>query len=127
RTQYAHLIDQHYKAEYEAIFGPLPELSALPVNAGPVEDAAAHAAWDAMSDADRETVNRIYANLGKAIAAYERRIMPGPSRFDAYVEAALNGDDETMEATLTPDEVAGLRLFIGEANCLQCHNGPLFT
>jgi cytochrome c peroxidase len=127
RTQYAHLIEQHYKAEYEAIFGALPELSTLPANAGPVEDAAARAAWDAMSDEDQETVTRIYANMGKAIAAYERRIMPGSSRFDTYVEAVRNGDAETMEATLTPAEVAGLRLFIGEANCLQCHNGPLFT
>jgi len=32
-----------------------------------------------------------------------------------------------MAATLTPEEVAGMRLFIGEANCSQCHNGPRFT
>jgi cytochrome c peroxidase len=127
RTQYAHLIEQHYKAEYEAIFGPLPDLSTLPTSAGPVEDATARAAWDAMSEQDRETVTRIYANLGKTIAAYERRILPAPSRFDTYIEAVINGDTETMKATLTPDEVAGLRLFIGKANCLQCHNGPLFT
>ena len=25
------------------------------------------------------------------------------------------------------DEIAGLELFIGKANCTQCHNGPLFT
>ena len=24
-------------------------------------------------------------------------------------------------------EVAGLRLFVGRANCTKCHNGPLFT
>jgi len=28
---------------------------------------------------------------------------------------------------LTDDEIAGLRLFAGRANCTQCHNGPLFT
>lgn len=32
-----------------------------------------------------------------------------------------------MEAALTPDEVAGLRHFIGPANCVRCHRGPLFT
>lgn len=127
RTHYAHLIEQYYKAEYEAIFGPLPALADLPANAGPVANEAANAAWDALSAAEQEQVTRIYANMGKAIAAYERRIMPGPARFDAYVEAALNGDIATMETTFTPDEVAGLRLFIGEANCLQCHNGPLLT
>lgn len=127
RTQYAHLIEQYYKSDYEAIFGPLPDLSDLPANAGPVEDTAAHAAWDTMSEEDREVVTRVYANMGKAIAAYERQIMPGPSRFDTYVEAVIQGDTKTMAATLTPDEVAGLRLFIGKANCLQCHNGPLLT
>ena len=28
---------------------------------------------------------------------------------------------------MTDDEIAGLRLFIGRANCTQCHNGPLLT
>ena len=127
RTQYAHLIEQYYKTEYEATFGPLPDLSHLPPNAGPVADAATHAAWNGMSKADQEAVTRIYANMGKAIAAYERGIMPGPSRFDTYVAAVLKNDTATMKATFTPDEVAGLRLFIGKANCTQCHNGPLLT
>ena len=50
-----------------------------------------------------------------------------PSRFDPYVEAVINGDNEAMEATLTPDEVAGLRLFIWQGQLTQCHNGPLLT
>ena len=49
RTLYAHLIEQYYAAEYETVFGPLPDLSGLPQNAGPVEDPAARAAWEAMS------------------------------------------------------------------------------
>lgn len=127
RTQYAHLAAQHYRADYEALFGPLPDLRHLPAHAGPVKDNAARAAWQRLSDADRDTVNRVFANLGKAIAAYERRILPGPSRFDAYVQAALRDNRQAMDSTLTPNEVAGLRLFIGKANCLQCHGGPLLT
>lgn len=127
RTQYAHLAAKHYRAEYEALFGPMPDLGSLPAHAGPVEDPAARSAWDAMSHGEREAVNRVFANLGKAIAAYERLIVPGASRFDAYVEAALRRDTQAMEATLSKDETAGLKLFIGKANCIQCHNGPLFT
>ena len=130
RTQYAHLIDQRYRAAYEAIFGALPELSdpaRFPAAAGPVADPAARAAWERMAPADREIVTRIYANLGKAIAAYERKIMPGPSRFDRYVEALLSGDRATMRDALSQNEVAGLRLFVGKAGCINCHNGPLFT
>jgi cytochrome c peroxidase len=54
-------------------------------------------------------------------------IMPGPSRFDAYVQAVLNNDTAAMQTMLTPDEVMGMRLFIGKGNCVNCHNGPLFT
>ena len=130
RTFYAHLIDEHYRAEYEAIFGELPDLSdqsRFPEAAGPVEDESARAAWEAMSPADRETVTQIYVNMGKAIAAYERQIMPTASRFDIYVQAALENDKKTMNSTLTTEELEGLRLFIGPANCTRCHNGPLFT
>jgi cytochrome c peroxidase len=130
RTQYAHLIDQSYRAEYEALFGSLSNLSdstRFPAAAGPVADLAALAAWEQMAPEDRETVNRIFANIGKAIAAYERRIMPGRSRFDAYVDAVVQGDTATMAQALTLDEVAGLRLFVGKAQCINCHNGPLLT
>ena len=127
RTFYAHLMDQNYRTEYEAIFGPMPEVSHLPANAGPVEDAETKAAWESLSAEDREAVTRIYANMGKAIAAYERLIMPGASRFDAYVEALSAGDAQQAEQILSADEAAGLRLFIGKANCTQCHNGPLLT
>ena len=130
RTQYAHLIDGLYRTDYETIFGELPDFSdrtRFPDVAGPVDDEAARAAWDAMSPEDRDTVTQVYVNMGKAIAAYERLIVPGPSRFDQYVEALLNNDQETMQAALTEDEAAGLRLFIGQAQCIKCHNGPLFT
>jgi len=127
RTQYAHLAAAHYRADYEALFGPLPDLGSLPAHAGPVPDPAARAAWDGMRAADRDTVSQVFANLGKAIAAYERKLMPGASRFDAYVEASAKGDVNTMDITLTRDEEAGLKLFIGKANCVQCHNGPLLT
>ena len=130
RTQYAHLIGVYYRTEYEALFGPLPDLSdrtRFPAVAAPVADPAARQAWEHMRPEDRETVTRVYANMGKAIAAYEREIMPGPSRFDRYVEALLQGDMARMQQTLTRDEVAGARLFIGKAHCINCHNGPLFT
>jgi len=130
RAQYAHLIDEFYRDEYESIFGPLPDFSdpeRFPASAGPVDDPAARAAWDGMTQTDRDAVTQVYVNMGKAIAAYERLIQPAPSRFDQYVEALLNNDKQAMQAALTADEAAGLRLFIGKAQCISCHNGPLFT
>jgi cytochrome c peroxidase len=126
RTLYAHLIAEFYADEYTALFGPLPDLSGLPRSAGPVADPEAAANWEAMSPEEKEAVTRIYVNMGKSIAAYERQLNPGASRFDQYVEAILNNDPAAGEI-LTRDEIAGLNLFISEANCINCHNGPLFT
>src|SRR5687767_11093723 len=43
RAQYAHVIVDHYRAEYERTFGPLPELDSIPSAAGPVPDPVSRA------------------------------------------------------------------------------------
>jgi cytochrome c peroxidase len=68
----------------------------------------------------------VFANLGKAIAAYERTVRYGESRFDRYVAAVQARDASGLHA-LSPQEVSGLRLFIGKGQCSTCHNGPLLT
>jgi cytochrome c peroxidase len=130
RTLYAHVIAEFYQDEYDALFGPLPDLSDLdrfPPHAGPHGHREARTAWDEMASEDRDLVTEIYVNMGKAIAAYERQIIPGPSRFDMFVEALLEDDREGMANVLSPDEIAGLRLFIGKGECIECHSGPLMT
>ena len=74
----------------------------------------------------RDAITRVFVNMGKSIAAYERRIRYRPSRFDTYVESLMD-TGRAPEGVLTADEAAGLKLFIGKAKCTQCHNGPLFT
>jgi len=127
RTQYAKMIAGQYRAIYEQVFGPLPELAGLPAHAGPVADSARAAAWTTIAPSRQRAISRVYANIGKAIAAYERRIGFAPSRFDRWVDAELAGRTHTAESTLSADEVAGLRTFIGKGNCVNCHNGSLFT
>ena len=102
REQYAKVIAAHYRADYEAIFGTMPALST------------------------HDATTAVFVNMGKAIAAYERTIEFGPSRFDRYVEN-LQDTGRAPEGLLSSDEVAGLRLFVGKASCTNCHNGPLFT
>lgn len=126
RSQYAHLVARHYRAEYEALFGPLPDLDRVPPRAAPIADHAAAAAWAGLPARTRDAVNRIFANMGKAVAAYERRIGYGPARFDRYVEH-LERTGSAPADILTADEAAGLRLFVGKARCATCHSGPLFT
>ncbi len=126
RAQYAHVIAENYRASYERVFGPLPDLSRVPAVAGPAGDPASTAAWSQMPENDRKAVTRVFVNIGKATAAYERRIQHAPSRFDRYVDA-LAATGRPPADILSQDEVAGLRLFAGKANCTQCHNGPLLT
>lgn len=132
RMSYARFIatDPEYRLLYENLFGELPDISdtsRFPETAAPLDDAGANAAWQAMSDEDRLAVNRVFSNIGKAIAAYERLIMPGPSRFDTYVRDLLNGNSESPGSALTDEEILGLQLFIDKARCTECHNGPLLT
>lgn len=130
RTAYARHVAETYKAEYEAVFGPLPgveTIKRLPASAGPVDGPAERAAWEAMPATDRDAVTRVFVNVGKAVEAYERKLIPGPARFDRYVEALAKGDRTEAERIMTPSERAGLALFAGKASCIDCHNGPLFT
>ena len=126
RAQYAHVVAMHYRDEYESLFGPLPNLHGVPASAGPVADPDASTAWASLEQNQRDDVTAIYVNIGKSIAAYERRIDYGESRFDRYVHALVTTGSAPRDV-LTADEIAGLRLFIGKANCTQCHNGPLLT
>ncbi len=118
RVEVVRTVARLYRRPYEHVFGSLPLLTGLPVRASPLGDPAARRAWAHMAPGDRRTVSRAFANVGKAIAAYETRLRFGPARFDRYVAGS---------AKLTEQELAGLRLFIGEAHCIDCHSGSLFT
>lgn len=97
RQQVVAVVTEHYPEQYRTVFG---------------------------TDPDTDPVDRAFANVGKAIAAFERTIMPERSAFDDYADAVGRGEASDR---LTGQQVAGLELFIGKAKCLDCHNGPLFT
>ena len=126
RVQVSRLVRQHYRDEYEGVFGRLPDMAAWPADAGPLGTPEQRRAWAAMSAPLQTDVNRVFANVGKAIAAYERSVSYGASRFDRYVQATLAGDAQGQQL-LSPAEVRGLRAFIGPGQCATCHNGPLLT
>ena len=72
--------------------------------------------------------DQVYEQIGRSIAAYERsaEVSPFNSKYDAY----LNGD-----VGLSAEELWGLELFEGKAQCANCHSSspgpagepPLFT
>ncbi|MEQ1851178.1 MAG: cytochrome c peroxidase [Chthoniobacteraceae bacterium] len=94
--------DAALKSAYEALFG------ALPAEAKPRTPAA----------------DRLLANFGKAIEAYERRIISKDSPFDRFVEAVRGGKGRAQSATFTDAARRGLQLFTGRGRCVLCHAGP---
>lgn len=59
------------------------------------------------------------STLARALAAFQREIVAPNTRFDQYVR----GKDDA----LTSQELDGLKLFFGKAECGRCHNGALLT
>jgi cytochrome c peroxidase len=102
RAQYAKVVAAHYRKDYERLFGELPDLR------------------------QKDAVTAVFVNIGKAIAAYERQVRFGPSRFDRFAAEWKRTGTKPADI-LDAKERAGLALFQGKAHCTQCHNGPLLT
>lgn len=116
RLELAHAIALRYAQGYEKVFGPLPPLgdaSRFPARGKPGDPA-----WEAMSARDREAVDLVAANVGKALEAYVRKLAAGPGAFDRF----LAGDATALDA----DQRAGLVVFV-KSGCASCHDGPMLS
>jgi cytochrome c peroxidase len=128
-----------HRDEYESIFGNLPalddserfppleaeqtgcrKLDASNACTAPLRGAPGDGAeFDGLSEADKIEITRINVNVGKALGAYQRLLSCGQSRFDRWV----HGDDRA----LSPAEQRGAALFVGRAQCVNCHSGPFLS
>ncbi len=133
RLHIAHVIasDPALRKAYQQVFGPLPPLDDLkrfPSHARPAADRKLPVAraWMRIAPDDRMAVNRIFSNLGKAIAAYERKLVNRESPFDRYV-AALKSGNPAAQHDISEAAKRGLKLFVGSGNCDLCHSGPTFS
>lgn len=141
RLYAAEQIYARYRADYEALFGPMPPfddtarfpvLSAALTGCQPsTADAPApcdgtehgmpgdHAEFDGMAPADQTAVTQVVVNMGKALGAYERQLACGPGRFDAW----MHGQADALSAS----EQRGAQVFVGRGQCVGCHSGPYLS
>lgn len=112
RLAVAHLVGARYRASYEAIFGALPELEALPPHGKPGDPE-----WTALTSGQQDQIQRVFVNVGKALEAYERRLVCSETRFDRW---------QAGELELDAAELEGAERFVG-AGCAACHSGPAFS
>jgi cytochrome c peroxidase len=121
------------RAGYEAIYGPLPDLSdaaRFPAVGRPVPEDPDHPearAWASMDPEDQDAVTAILVGVSKAIAAFEASIQTGTTPVDRYVAALAAGDASAMDAALSASAQRGLKHFVGDGNCHLCHAGPLLS
>jgi len=121
RLEIAHMMYAKYRTEYDATF-PVPLDAALDPTTGdpsrfPAAGKPGQAAFDNMAQADKDIVNRIYANYGKALAAYMRKLVSRNAAFDRFVAG------DTSAISLSAQR--GLKVFL--ASCVSCHSGPNFA
>ena len=90
--------DSVLEKEYRTLFGELPDPE------------ASH--------------DRFLSNLGKAIEAYQRKIVSRDSDFDRFVVRIGKPGTTTH---LSASALRGLKLFVGRGKCILCHSGPNFS
>ncbi|MEC8424729.1 MAG: hypothetical protein VX000_13190, partial [Myxococcota bacterium] len=118
---------------YEAVFGPLPDMSdstRFPARARPMADDATHAdhlAWESMTADDQARATRVFVHVTKALGAFQRTMRTAETPVDRYVAAYKAGDEAAMDAALSAEARQGLGLFIGEGRCHLCHSGALMS
>ncbi len=121
--------DAELREAYEQVFGAMPDLSdrtRIPANARPDDtdlQGDQNVNWLSIDTDDQVAVNGVFANVGKAIAAYERKLVREDAPFDGYVAALAEGEGEG----LSDEALYGLELYLGEGACHFCHSGPNFT
>lgn len=124
--------DPTLSGAYTGVFGPLPsaeERALWPREAKPVPSRPNHRlerAWQGMDAAQQQAASRVLANIGKAIEAYERRLLSGPAPFDAFV-AGLSRGDRAARDQFGLAAARGAWVFFERARCQRCHSGPLFS
>jgi cytochrome c peroxidase len=116
RLSVVHTLASIYKTRYEKIFGSLPDIS--DTQRFPAYGKPGMPQFDAMSTQDKNLVNQTYANVGKALEAYIRKLAAGRSPFDDF----MNGSAKSISADAKHGMVAFTR-----HGCDGCHFGPTFT
>jgi len=133
-----HFINQYHRDEYNALFPATPLDLALEPTAtdaarfpatGGLKTATTTAGktmmnadgpFEKMTKADQWAVHQFRGNMGIVFEAHNRKLVTPGSKFELYVR----NQDASQLSTSAKN---GLRLFIGQASCIDCHNGPALS
>ena len=125
RIQVARLMikDKKLRKTYQKIFGKLPKIlvhSKLPKRGKPKQKS-----WEKLSTPLQQEINRLFVNIGKAIASFETTIIAPNTAFDQFAKQLQQGNLKKPKISATA--MRGLKLFIGKGACVNCHSGANFS
>ena len=123
RLSVAHMLYAKYRTEYNAVFPVALDADLDPASTTasrfPASGKPGQANWDTgVADVDKPIINRIYANYGKALQAYMRKLVSRNAPFDRFIA----GDKTAISISAQ----RGAKLFLTK-DCVGCHSGPDFT
>jgi cytochrome c peroxidase len=78
---------------------------------------------------DHSPTAEVFANVGDAIATFEKQIRSNKSPFDMFIEQTTTSPESPPEfiAGFGTPEFEGMKIFFGKGGCHFCHAGPYFT
>jgi cytochrome c peroxidase len=147
RTRVAYTIYNHYKEEYEALFGPLGNQLAQLIEDSSLRHAVAPISrfgrftrnpnpqlnsWNNnylnLDTATRVQLDRVFNNFASSLAEYERGLVATNSPYDRFVESflATGNMEQSFNEGFSYAQAYGLEKFI-EAGCTTCHSGKMFS
>lgn len=111
---------------YKTLFGQdILNIQNLPPSGSPLmANKAPNNHWPTLTNDQRIVVNTLFANIGKAIAAFESTLISPPSEYDEFIDTLNQG---SAQITYPHDAIEGFKIFIGKGNCITCHIGELLT
>ncbi len=82
--------------------------------------------WTDLTNILQGDINTLFVNIAKTIASFEETIIAKDSPFDQFSQQLLlKGNIENPAISI--DAAKGLKIFIGKAQCINCHSGANFS
>ncbi|SMF70114.1 cytochrome-c peroxidase [Pseudobacteriovorax antillogorgiicola] len=123
RRQVVHTLYQYYRRPYEHAFQTSFPQSLIPLLSGDAEKLDSFK----LSDIQKQDVDEVFSNFGRALEQYQRGIVAMNSPFDKFMRSYQQTQEPMFTATFGPQEWRGFQLFLSKTKCNQCHSGALFT
>lgn len=78
---------------------------------------------------EKKQVDAVFLNVALALSVYQRSLVSLDAPFDQFI-ARWNGQGSAVEhlnKDFSKQALDGLKLFLGKAACVRCHNGPMLS